>query len=67
MEEKCMSSTALEAEKATIYISDDTRRNIKSSYNFKTGCVKTVCLHEDWQTGGRFKTGRGGFKLYYSF
>ena len=46
-----MSSTALEAEKATIYISDDTRRNIKSSYNFKTGCVKTVCLHEGWQIG----------------
>ena len=30
MEEKCMSSTALGAEKAIIFISDDTRRNIKS-------------------------------------
>ncbi len=59
-----MSSTALGAEKATIYISDDTRRNIKSSYNFKTGCVKTVCLHEDWQTSGSLKVVRMAFNLY---
>ena len=26
-------------------ISDDTRRNINSIYDFKTGCVKTECLH----------------------
>ena len=35
--------------KALVYclgISDDTRRNINSIYNFKTGCVKTECLHE---------------------
>ncbi len=34
--------------KALVYclgISDDTRRNINSIYNFKTGCVKTECLH----------------------
>ena len=38
--------------KALVYclgISDDARRNIKSIYNFKTGCVKTECLHEGWQ------------------
>ncbi len=38
--------------KALVYclgISDDTRRNINSIYNFKTGCVKTECLHEGWQ------------------
>ena len=32
--------------KAIVYclgISDDTRRNINSIYNFKTGCVKTGC------------------------
>ena len=32
--------------KALVYclgISDDTRRNIKSIYNFKTGCVITEC------------------------
>ena len=77
MEEMNMSSTALGAEKAIIFISDahekfyyeklkevryqdvyhkalvyclgisdDTRRNINSIYNFKTGCVKTECLHE---------------------
>ena len=35
--------------KALVYclgISNDTRRNIKSIYDFKTGCVKTECLHE---------------------
>lgn len=26
-------------------ISDDTRRNINKIYDFKTGCVKTECLH----------------------
>ena len=39
--------------KALVYclgISDDTRRNIYSIYDFKTGCVKTECLHEGWQT-----------------
>ena len=30
-------------------ISDDTRRNVDSIYDFKTGCVKTECLHEGWQ------------------
>ena len=29
-------------------ISDDTRRNINSIYDFKTGCVKTECLQEGW-------------------
>ena len=74
-----MSSTALGAEKAIIFISkahekfyyeklkevryqdvyhkahvscpgisDDTRRNIYSIFDFKTGCVKTECLHEGW-------------------
>ena len=36
-------------------ISDDTRRNVKSIYDFKTGCVKTECLHEGWQTSGSLK------------
>ena len=33
--------------KALVYclgISNDTRRNIKSIYDFKTGCVKTECV-----------------------
>ena len=34
-------------------ISDDTRRNVDSIYDFKTGCVKTECLHEGWQTSDR--------------
>ncbi len=47
--------------KALVYclgISDGTRRNIKSIYNFKTGCVKTECLHEGWQTSGSVKVVR---------
>ena len=36
-------------------ISDDTRRNANRIYDFKTGCVKTECLHEGWQTSGSVK------------
>ena len=47
-------------------ISDDTRRNIKSIYDFKTGCVKTECLQEGWQTSGSVKVVRikGSKKMY---
>ena len=45
-------------------ISDDTRRNINSIYDFKTGCVKTECLHEGWQTSGSMKVIRMAFNLY---
>ena len=45
-------------------ISDDTRRNVKSIYDFKTGCVKTECLHEGWQTSGSVKVVRMAFNLY---
>ncbi len=53
--------------KALVYclgISDDTRRNIYSIYDFKTGCVKTECLHEGWQTSGSLKVVRMAFNLY---
>ena len=45
-------------------ISDDTRRNVDSIYDFKTGCVKTECLHEGWQTRGSMKVVRMAFNLY---
>ena len=45
-------------------ISVDTRRNINSIYDFKTGCVKTECLHEGWQTSGSMKVVRMAFNLY---
>ncbi len=92
---KSMSSTALGAERAIIFISEahekfyyeklkevryqdvyhkalvyclgisnDTRRNIKSIYDFKTGNVKTKCLHEGWQTSGSVKVVRMAFNLY---
>ena len=53
--------------KALVYclgICDDTRRNIKSIYDFKTGCVKTECLHEGWQTSGSARIVRMAFNLY---
>ena len=45
-------------------ISDDTRRNIKSIYDFKTGNVKTECLHEGWKTSGSTRVVRMAFNLY---
>ncbi len=34
-------------------IDEDTRKNVNSIYDFKTGCVKTECLHEGWITSGK--------------
>ena len=31
-------------------IDRDTREHINRIYDFKSGCVKTECLHEGWQT-----------------
>ena len=45
-------------------INDDTRRNANRIYDFKTGCVKTECLHEGWQTSGSAKVVRMAFNLY---
>ncbi|MDE6952096.1 MAG: hypothetical protein K2P64_14440 [Lachnospiraceae bacterium] len=53
--------------KALVYclgICNDTRRNINSIYDFKTGCVKTECLQEGWQTSGSVKVVRVAFNLY---
>lgn len=45
-------------------IDADTRRNIKTVYDFKTGCVKTECLHNGWITSGSAKVVRMAFNLY---
>lgn len=45
-------------------ISDDTRRNVDKIYDFKSGCVKTECLQEGWQTSGSRKVIRMAFNLY---
>ena len=53
--------------KALVYclgINNDTRRNVDRIYDFKTGCVKTECLHEGWQTSGSIKVVRMAFNLY---
>lgn len=53
--------------KALIYclgINHDTRVHINKIYDFKTGCVKSKCLHEGWQTGGSAKVVRMAFNLY---
>ena len=56
-----------EYHKALIYclgINNDTRKNINRIYNFKTGCVKTECLREGWQTSSSAKVVRMAFNLY---
>lgn len=53
--------------KALVYclgIDEDTRKHVKSIYDFKTGCVKTKCLHEGWITSGSAKIIRMAFNLY---
>ena len=44
--------------------SETTRRNIDSIYDFATGCIKTECLCEDWQTSGSIRIVRLAFCLY---
>ena len=53
--------------KALVYclgISDDTRRNAKRIYDFKSGNIKTECLHDGWQTSGSVRVVRMAFNLY---
>ena len=53
--------------KALVYclgIDRDTRENAEQIYNFKTGYVKTECLHEGWQTSGSVRIIRLAFNLY---
>lgn len=45
-------------------IDEDTRNNVNSIYDFKTGCVKTECLHEGWITSGSAKIIRMAYNLY---
>lgn len=52
--------------KALVYclgIDADTRIHVNSIYDFKTGCVKTKCLNEGWQTSGSIKIVRMVFNL----
>ena len=48
-------------------INDDTRRNANRIYDFKTGCVKTECLHEGWQTRGSVKVVRMAYTVCQHF
>ena len=53
--------------KALVYylgLEEDTRECIGSIYDFRTGCVKTECLHEGWITSGSAKIIRMAFYLY---
>ncbi|CUX32852.1 DUF6075 family protein [Clostridium sp. C105KSO13] len=45
-------------------ISEDTRKNIKRIYDFRTGCVQTECLQEGWITSGSARIVRMAFNLY---
>jgi len=53
--------------KALVYclgISEDTRKYAEAIYDFKTGCVKTECLHKGWITSGSAKIIRMAYNLY---
>lgn len=41
-----------------------TRNNIYQIYDFRTGMVKTECIHEGWQTTNSLKIVRLAFALY---
>lgn len=45
-------------------ISEETRKNIDSIYDFEKGTVDTNCLHEGWITSGSAKVVRMAFNLY---
>lgn len=45
-------------------IDRDTRKHVDSIYDFKTGEIKTECLHQGWLTSGSAKVIRMAFNLY---
>ena len=53
--------------KALIYIlgiSEDTRNHFSQIYDIKSGCIKTECLHQGWQTSGSVRVVKLAFNLY---
>ena len=53
--------------KALVYIlsiSVDTRNHFSQIYDMKSGCIKTECLYEGWQTSGSVCVVRLAFNLY---
>ncbi len=45
-------------------IDRDTRDHVNEIYDFKTGLVKTECLHDGWKTSGSKKIVRMAYNLY---
>lgn len=45
-------------------ISEDTRAHFDSIYDMKSGCIRTECLKEGWQTSGSMRVVRLAFNLY---
>ena len=45
-------------------IDRDTRDHVNEIYDFRTGLVKTECLHDGWQTSGSKKIVRMAYNLY---
>ncbi len=53
--------------KALVYILgilEDTRNHFGQIYDIQSGCVKTECLHQGWQTSGSARAVRLAFNLY---
>ncbi|MDE6906077.1 MAG: hypothetical protein K2P76_14295 [Lachnospiraceae bacterium] len=44
----------------------DTREHVGRIYDFRSGCVRTMCLKEGWQTSGSVRVVRMAFNLYYN-
>lgn len=45
-------------------VDESTRSNVKAIYDFKTGNVKTDCLHQGWITSGSARVIRIAYNLY---
>ncbi len=45
-------------------ISEDTNNYFSQVYDIQSGCIKTECLCQDWQTGGSVKVVKGVFNPY---
>lgn len=51
----------------TLGLTDETRRNINSLYDFKENCIKVESLEKAWQTSISTKVTRLAFNLYNNF
>lgn len=51
----------------TLGLTEETRKNIKSLYNFEVGGIEPEGLHKGWQTGTSTKVTQLAFNLFNGF